>query len=220
MPDSAREKTDESVGSLDQSGALAMATVSAAATADLAAAEASIPTPKGWLVLVYRVPSEPTRLRATVWRRLKAMGAIYLQNSVVALPAGTASERALRKLRHEILGMSGTAVLMSSSVLAGEASVLAAFQAARTDEYGEIVDRCEGFLGEVDKEYAKSHFSYAELEENEVDYTKLVNWFDKVRTRDEFDAPGRTEAEAALKKCEQALEDYAARVYAEEPEGH
>ncbi len=36
---------------------------------------------------VYRVPSEPTRLRAAVWRRLKSLGAIYLQNSAAALPA-------------------------------------------------------------------------------------------------------------------------------------
>ena len=56
-----------------------------------------------WLVLIYRIPSEPTRLRATVWRRLKGLGAVYLQNSVATLPAGSASERALRKLRREIL---------------------------------------------------------------------------------------------------------------------
>jgi hypothetical protein len=36
--------------------------------------------PSGWLVLIYRVPSEPTRLRSTVWRRIKSLGAIYLQN--------------------------------------------------------------------------------------------------------------------------------------------
>jgi hypothetical protein len=183
-------------------------------------ATSTAPAPRGWLVLVYRIPSEPTRLRATAWRRLKALGAIYLQNSVAALPAGSSAERSLRKLQHEILEMSGTAVLMNCSVLMGEASILATFQAARTDEYEEIVDRCGGFLGELEKEYVKSHFSYAELEENEVDYTKLANWLAKVRARDEFDAPGRDAAEAALKKCEQALEEYAARVYAEEPEGH
>jgi DNA-binding transcriptional regulator PaaX len=182
--------------------------------------EADEANPLGWLVLVYRIPSEPSRLRATVWRRLKALGAVYLQNSVAALPESPAAGRALRKLRHDILQMSGTAVLMSSTVLAGEANVLATFQDARRDEYEEIVDRCQGFLAEVEKEYTKSHFTYAELEENEVDYTKLVNWFDKVRARDTFDAPGRVEAESALKKCEQVLEEYAARVYAEEPEGH
>jgi DNA-binding transcriptional regulator PaaX len=174
----------------------------------------------GWLVLVYRIPSEPTRLRATVWRRLKALGAIYLQNSVAALPAGQTAERALRKLRHEILQMSGSAILMSSSVLVGESNVLATFQAARAEEYDEIVDRCEGFLAELENEYVKSHFSYAELEENEVDYTKLVNWLEKVRARDRFGAPGSAEAESALLRCEQALEAYASRVYAEEPEGH
>jgi hypothetical protein len=174
----------------------------------------------GWLVLVYRIPTEPTRLRSTVWRRLKALGAIYLQNSVAALPAGTASERALRKLRHEILEMSGTAVLLSSTVLMGESNIKATFQAARSEEYEEIVDRCDGFLAEIEKEYVKSHFTYAELEENEVDHAKLVNWLDKVRARDQFGAPGREEAEEAIRKCEQALEAYASRVYAEEPEGH
>ncbi len=177
-------------------------------------------SPRAWLVLVYRVPSEPTRLRATVWRRLKALGAVYMQNSVATLPASAAAERALRKLHHEILQMQGTAVLMTSSVITGESNILSTFQAARTDEYDEIIDRCQGFLAELEKEYAKSHFTYAELEENEVDYTKLVNWFEKVHDRDEFGAPGRAEAEEALKKCERALEEYAVRVYAEDPEGH
>ncbi len=57
---------------------------------------------RGWLLLVYRVPSEPSRLRATVWRRIKSLGAIYLQSSAAALPASVAAERALRKLRSEI----------------------------------------------------------------------------------------------------------------------
>jgi Protein ChrB, N-terminal len=39
--------------------------------------------------------------------------------------------------------MSGTAVLMTCDVLAGEQEVRAAFQAARNDEYEEIVDKCE-----------------------------------------------------------------------------
>src|SRR6266851_6975788 len=97
----------------------------------------------GWLLLVYRVPSEPTRLRAAVWRRLKSLGAIYLQNSAAALPASVGAERALRKLRSQILDMEGTAALLSCAVLAGEAEVRAAFQAARDDEYEEIVDKCE-----------------------------------------------------------------------------
>ena len=173
----------------------------------------------GWLVLIYHVPPEPTRLRSTVWRRIKSLGAIYLQNSAAALPANAATERALRKLRREIIEMSGTAALLSCEVLAGESDIHNAFQAARNDEYEEIVDRCEDFLAQVKKEYAANHFTYAELEENEVDLVKLRNWFAKVRERDAFDADGRHGAEKALVECEQSLEAYAARVYAEEGEG-
>ena len=172
-----------------------------------------------WLVLIYRVPPEPTRLRSTVWRRIKSLGAIYLQNSAAALPATPVTERALRKLRREIIEMSGTAVLLSCSVLAGESDVRSAFQAARNDEYEEIVDRCEDFLNQVKKEYTENHFTYAELEENEVDLVKLRNWFAKVTERDVFGADGRAATEQALEACEQSLEAYAARVYAEEGEG-
>ena len=172
----------------------------------------------GWLVLIYRIPPEPTRLRSTAWRRIKSLGAIYLQNSAAALPASAATERALRRLRREIIDMNGTAILLSCDVLAGESDVRSAFQAARNDEYEEIVDRCEDFLQQVQKEYTANHFTYAELEENEVDLVKLRNWFAKVTDRDVFGASGRARTEQALAGCEQTLEEYAARVYAEEAE--
>jgi hypothetical protein len=173
-----------------------------------------------WLILVYRIPSEPTRLRAMAWRRLKALGAVYLQNSIAALPHDPASERALRKLRHDIIQMAGSAILLSSEVLVGDETLMSTYQRARSEEYEEIVDRCEGFLTEVQREYDKSHFTYAELEENEVDYAKLTGWFTKIRDRDRFGADGRHAAEAALQRCQEALEQYASRVYSEEPEGH
>ncbi|HEV2376739.1 MAG TPA: Chromate resistance protein ChrB [Streptosporangiaceae bacterium] len=173
-----------------------------------------------WLLLVYRVPPEPSRLRSAVWRRLKSLGAIYLQNSAAALPTSVSAERAMRKLRSEILDMGGTAVLLSCEVLAGAADVLGAFQAARDDEYEEITDRCEDFLAQVRKEHVAEHFTFAELEENEVDLEKLRNWFARVRERDAFGAAGRAAAEKALEVCAQVLEEYAARVYQEVTESH
>jgi len=177
------------------------------------------PDPAGWLLLVYRVPSEPTRLRATVWRRLKSLGAVYVQNSVAALPPTDGAERALRRLRREILEMNGSAVLLSCSALAGEQDMVALFQAARDDEYDEILDKCHDFHAGLDKEYAANHFTYGELEENEVELVKLKNWYAKVAARDVFGAPKRAAAVEALDACEQALERYAARVYAEQDEG-
>jgi hypothetical protein len=187
--------------------------------------EAPVPVPADvsaaalWLLLVYRIPSEPTRLRAAVWRRLKSLGAVYLQNSAAALPASDSAERALRRLRRDILEMDGSAVLLSCSALVGGQDVLALFQAARDSEYEEILDKCHDFHAGLEKEYQASHFTYGELEENEVELVKLRNWYGKVQARDMFGAPGQSAAKQALDGCAQALETYAARVYVEEGEG-
>ncbi|MEY9965181.1 DNA-binding transcriptional regulator PaaX [Streptacidiphilus sp. MAP12-16] len=171
-----------------------------------------------WLVLVYKVPVEPTRLRAGVWRKIKGLGAIYLQNSVAALPQTAAAERSFRVLRNEITEMGGSAYLLVSQVLAGSAEMVQAFNAARDDEYEEIVDRCQDFLKEIEKEYRAEHFTYAELEENDEDLVKLRNWFAKVHARDVLGASGVAATRSALQRCEEVLDEYAARVYAEEGE--
>jgi hypothetical protein len=177
------------------------------------------PDPAGWLLLVYRIPSDPTRLRAAVWRRLKSLGAVYLQNSVAALPAADGAERALRRLRQEILEMNGSAFLLSCSALAGEPDMVALVQAARDDEYEEILDKCRDFHAGIEKEYGAHHFTFGELEENEVELVKLKNWYAKVRARDVFGAPNGEATLEALDACERELERYAARVYAEQDEG-
>src|ERR1700744_200664 len=156
------------------------------------------PAGSGWLLLIYRVPPEPTRLRSTVWRRIKSLGAIYLQNSVAALPASPANERSLRKLRREIVDMSGTAILLTAGALAGEAEVRGAFLTARNEEYAEIIDKGEDFLRQVQKEYDENHFTYAELEENEEDLVKLKNWFAKIVDRDVFRADRRPAPQRAV----------------------
>lgn len=167
-----------------------------------------------WLILVYRIPSEPSRHRAAVWRRLRGAGAIYLQNSVAALPASPGAERLLRGLRNEIVEeMAGSAQLLSAGAIVGEPDIVAAFNAARDDEYEEIVDRCQGFLAEIEQETAAEHFTYGELEENDEDLAKLRRWFDKVRARDSLGASGRRQASECLDACATALHGFAHRVY-------
>ncbi|MGH3376100.1 MAG: Chromate resistance protein ChrB [Actinoallomurus sp.] len=177
--------------------------------------------PVTWLILVYKVPSEPTRLRATVWRRLKTLGAIYLQNSVAALPAGPMAERALRSLRKEITeSMDGKATLLSSSALVGGGDLVAEYNAARDDDYEEIVDRCQDFHRGLAKEVDAGHFTYGELEENEEDLAKLRGWYEKVKARDVLGASGAQAVETALEGCELAIQDFVARVYEADDAGH
>ena len=166
-----------------------------------------------WLLLTYRIPREPTRLRATVWRRIKALGAVYLQNSVAALPDNPTNERALRSLRREIVELGGTAQAMRSDVLAGSSDLVGMYNSARDEEYTEIIDKCHDFLQEIQDETAAKHFTYAELEENDEDLNKLNSWFDKVTARDILGASRRADAAAGLKDCISALDGFANRVY-------
>jgi ChrB-like protein len=168
-----------------------------------------------WLVLIYRVPSEPTRHRAMLWRRLRNLGAVYLQHSAVALPHTDDHERALRALRAEIVQkMAGKAYLLSATAMAGEADIVATLNAARDDEYDEILDKCVDFHAGLAKEVAAEHFTYGELEENEEDLAKLMRWYDKVKARDSLQAGRRADVDKALQDCARALEEFAAQVYA------
>lgn len=177
--------------------------------------------PLAWLVLVYRVPTEPTRLRAAVWRRLRNLGAIYLQNSVAAMPADAKAERALRTLRNEIIeNMGGRAQLLSSIALVGEPDLVAEFNAARDDEYEEILDKCRDFHAEVEKETTVEHFTYGELEEIEEDLEKLRRWYEKVKSRDTFRSARSDEVRKALDECTAELQTYASLVYQAESDYH
>jgi hypothetical protein len=35
-----------------------------------------------WLVLTYKLPAQPARNRAAVWRRLRTLGAVYLRSAL------------------------------------------------------------------------------------------------------------------------------------------
>jgi hypothetical protein len=143
------------------------------------------------------------------------MGAVYVQNSVAVIPSSSERERALRALRNEIVEkMDGKAYLLTSTALAGETDLVATVNAARDDEYEEILDKCRDFHAEIDKESAVQHFTYGELEENEEDLHKLERWYAKVVARDALGAGKRQEVQDALLGCAHALEEFAAQVYA------
>ena len=166
-----------------------------------------------WFVIVYKLPSQPTRYRASVWRKLRAAGAVYLQNGVAALPADPGSERVMRGVAQEVRESEGTAHLVRGPLVGDEATLVAAFNAARDEEYREVLDRCRDFHAELEREQAEGKFTFAELEENEDDLAKLEAWFGKIRGRDRFGAPLASEAEQAISGCQQELATFAASVY-------
>ncbi|HXF53050.1 MAG TPA: Chromate resistance protein ChrB [Hyphomicrobiaceae bacterium] len=168
-----------------------------------------------WLLLIYKVPPEPARSRVALWRKLKGMGAVYLQSGVCLLPRTDDHVRRLKMIENDIAEMRGEAVILETIAInrAQEQKVVARFKSDRNEDYTEFLDKCNDFEAEIAKEVKARHFTYAELEENDVDLKKLQGWLDKIKKLDFYGAPLRSEAEQRLAACEALLESYAQRVF-------
>lgn len=170
---------------------------------------------RNWLLLTYKVPAEPAKKRIALWRKLKGMGAVYFQNGVCLLPKTDDHARRLKIIENEISEMAGESVLLETVALdrVQEDKVVARFRADRDEEYVEFLGKCKDFEAEIAKETAASHFTYAELEENDVDLKKLQSWLEKIAKLDFYGAPLAIEAAERLKTCEALLDAYAQRVF-------
>src|SRR3546814_3206433 len=96
-----------------------------------------------WLLLTYKVPPEPAARRIAIWRRLKGMGAIYLQNGVCLLPKTDDHVRRLKMLENDVAEAKGESVILETVALdkGQEEKVIARFKADRDDAYEEFIDK-------------------------------------------------------------------------------
>jgi hypothetical protein len=173
-----------------------------------------------WLLLTYKVPPEPARKRIAVWRRLKGMGAVYLQGGVCLLPRSDDHLRRLKVLENEIAEMDGEAVLLTAAGLdpRQEEKIVARFNRDRDEEYAELISKCEAYEEEIAEETRVRHFTYAELEENEQEFAKFRTWLARIEKNDFYNAPRGEDARAWLVKCEAILDAYAHNVFAAQEE--
>lgn len=160
-----------------------------------------------WLLLIYVVPSEPSRKRAYLWRELKKVGAVYLRDGVCALPERAETTAAFRRIAAKVEEFGGEATLVEAAQLdAKRAEALtAASRTARAGEYRELAGEAEGFLAHVRRETEHREFTFAELEELEADLGKLTRWTGQVRARDYFGGTNAEEVSALLAQCEVEL---------------
>ena len=168
-----------------------------------------------WILMIYKVPPEPAAKRIALWRRLKGMGAVYLQNGVCLLPQTAGHMRQLKMLENDAAEMGGETVLLLTTSLdkPQEDKVIARFKADRDDQYREFLGKCEAFEAEIAKEIAKQKYTFAELEEEDNDLKKLQSWLEKIRGLDFYQASLSGSAAKRLKHCEALLADYAQRVF-------
>src|SRR5438270_8634870 len=171
-----------------------------------------------WLLLIYTVPAEPSRKRASVWRELKTVGAPYLRDGVCVLPERPDSLERLSAVAARVEEFGGDALLVSGARLSQTraAALVDQFRVARAEEYREISREAERLLEHVARETEHRRFTYADLEELEADLGKLRRWTDQVIARDYF-GDGKPEAlGAVLDRCERALATFLEAAAAQE----
>ena len=70
-----------------------------------------------WLLLVYKIPREPTASRVYVWRKLKQLGAVSVQDAIWVLPATPRTQEQFQWLASEIVELEGEASLFQSQLI-------------------------------------------------------------------------------------------------------
>ena len=172
------------------------------------------------MVLTYRLPAEPTRHRVAVWRELRRVGAVGLQQATWALPARDDFLAAVHRAVELVERAGGEALVFNAEPRdeVGEDRLEQLFTAEREDEWREFLRECAKFDEEIDKEIATKKFTVAELDEEEQNVDRLRRWHRELRGRDVFVAASHEEADRRLKECIERLEDFAERVYQHEKE--
>jgi hypothetical protein len=165
-----------------------------------------------WLVLAYRLPVSHG-LKMTVRRRLTAMGAVYPVNAVAAVPTSPGAERAFRRIRRIIGEAGGSAQVLRAEAIEGAPDLVAAFNAAREQEYAEILAGCDEVIAGIEALAAAGRYRYPDLGDKDAELRRLSMRTDTIRTRDTLGAANAEAAVSALARCRAALDDFASRVY-------
>src|SRR5215813_10720652 len=107
--------------------------------------------PERWLLLIHQLPAKPAYLRVKVWRRLQALGAIAVKNSVYALPAGEQAQEDFDWLLKEILEAGGEALVCEARLIdgLGDAEVRGLFDAARDKDYAALAEEASALTREL-----------------------------------------------------------------------
>ncbi len=150
-----------------------------------------------WVLLVYRIPREPSRHRVAVWRKLQDLGALYLQDGVAALPEDAVTREQMEWLQLRVREAGGEATLWEArpGTVAEEAELVETFRSSREEAYRTIIAGAERIR-------RKAEMGAGTLLEQ---LGKLEREYRAERRRDYFRSPLRSEVSAVLKAARQAV---------------
>jgi hypothetical protein len=96
--------------------------------------------PALWLLLVHQLPPKPAYLRVKVWRRLQALGAVTVKNSVYVLPAGEHTQEDFEWTLKEVVEGGGEGMICEARLVDGlsDQDIRELFNQARETDYDAI----------------------------------------------------------------------------------
>jgi hypothetical protein len=145
-----------------------------------------------WLLLIHQIPPKPSYFRVKIWRRLQAIGAVAIKNSVYVAPKTDEAQEDFEWLLREIIKGGGDASICEARFIEGleDEQVEALFTAAREADYRQIVDEARAL--------AERSVSGEGRSQTEPDVTRLRRRLAAVSAIDFFGAPGREIAEGLV----------------------
>lgn len=155
-----------------------------------------------WLLLIVSLPPEPSSRRVRAWRKLRALGAVALKNSVYLLPFTPENYEQFQWLTQEIQKDGGEATLVKADRIENmkAADVIRLFQEARDREYRSLAERYRQVLRGLDRKAGGR--TAARWDEA---LARLAKEVDRVREIDFFDAAGYQEVKRLRETIEMRL---------------
>lgn len=105
-----------------------------------------------WLLMTYRIPREPSAARVYVWRKMRQLGAVAVQDAVWVLPATTRTQEQFQWLATEITELGGEVTYWTADIVSesGDPPLRQHFELPVEKTYREIL----GALKRKDRDLA------------------------------------------------------------------
>jgi hypothetical protein len=108
----------------------------------------SAPSRRRWLLFIHQLPSQPSNLRVTTWRRLQQIGAIPLKQAVYVLPDTPDAREDFEWLKAEVKAAGGDATVFAAGNVDAwsDDALVEEFRRARQETYDELARDVEQAL--------------------------------------------------------------------------
>lgn len=151
-------------------------------------------------MLLLSLPPHPSSLRVRAWRRLRALGAVPLKNSVYVLPLTPGHHEQFQWLAQEVQRDGGDATLLAVDRIesAKPVEAIRLFQETRHRDYADLARRYRKLLQRLDRRTTLRAATRLEAR-------RLARNLERVIEIDFFRAPGRPEVERLREVVERRL---------------